>query len=397
MEFEDRIPKLITGYLRGDLTASQQRELLDWVNEADANRLYFIQATDEKRMTEKFRHFNREDITPRLDKTLESIDHGSKSTGKAIMRKMKKYTIAASFVLIAGTVTYYATRVIDKKDIAKTPTTIKNNTNDVQPGTEKAVLTLADGATIILDDSEKGIINEQNGITVTNQGSQLKYDASRSKVLNQPLSYYTLNTPRGGQYQLLLADGSKVFLNAASSIRFPTAFTGNERKVEITGEAYFEVAKDAKKPFKVYVNGMQIEVLGTHFNVNAYSDESSITTTLLEGLVKITKGGTNSVIKPGQQANLNASGEIKIVNDVNLGKVTAWNDQTFYFAGDDLKTVMRQLSRWYDVDVAYGGSISNPKLSGMISRNRNLSEVLKALELNDIHFRIDGRKITVTQ
>jgi hypothetical protein len=371
------------------------------VNESDTNRLYFIQATDEKRMTEKFRQFNREDITQRMDKTLESIDPDSKSTGKAIMLKMKKYTIAASFVLIAGSIIYYAARGFNKKDIAKTPTTIKTNTNDVQPGTEKAVLTLADGATIILDDSKKGIINEQNGITVTNQGSQLKYDASRSKVLNQPLSYYTLSTVRGGQYQLLLADGSKVFLNAASSIRFPTAFTGNERNIEITGEAYFEVAKDAQKPFKVKVKGIEVEVLGTHFNINAYDDESVIKTTLLEGKVKVAtlsadklKVINQKIITPGQAASITSAGTIG-VTETDIDQAVSWKNNSFYFQDDDIETISRQLSRWYDVDIVVEGKVGK-KYTGIISRNVMVSEILTFLEMSGgVEAVIEGRKIII--
>ena len=400
MEFEDRIPKLITRYLRGDLTASQQRELLDWVNEADANRLYFIQATDEKRMTEKFRHFNQEDITQRMDKTLESIDHGNKSTGKAIMRKMKKYTIAASFVLIAGSIIYYAASVFNKKDIAKTPTTIKTNTNDVQPGTEKAVLILADGSKVILDNTTNGTIAQQGNTVVLKEDGLLAYNTDKTKSQSE-IIYNTLKTERGGEYRsLVLSDGTKIWLNSVSSIHYPTAFIGKERIVDITGEVYFEVAKNRTMPFKVNVNGMQVEVLGTHFNINSYGDEEGIKTTLMEGAVKIVAARKVSFLKPGQQAILRSAqddkGEIKIVSDVDVNETVAWKNGLFIFDGSDIKTIMRQASRWYDIDVVFQDQIPGHFVVTGVPRTLPISKLLKALEMmGGVHFEIEGKKILV--
>ncbi len=398
MEFENRIPKLINGYLRGDLTASQQQELFDWVNESDSNSLYFNKAIDEKLLTEKFKHFDQEDVTPRIDKTLESVDPESKPTSKGLWVKMKKYTIAACLLLFVSSGIYYIiqNRVSNKKDTVKT--TIANNKNDVPPGTDKAILTLADGSTIQLNNSGSKKIADQNGTAVNQQGAQLVYDATQASSINRSvLSYNTLATKRGNQYQLVLPDGSHAWLNAASSIRYPIAFTGNERKVEITGEVYFEVAKNRAIPFKVVANGMQVEVLGTHFNINSYEDEATIKTTLLEGAVKIVGGGKGSFLKPGQQAQLTKEGDFKISNDVNTEVVIAWKDQIFQFESDDLKTIMRQISRWYDVEVVYEGNALNRHFTGMISRNKNLSEVLKMLELSDVHFRVEGKKVIVTE
>ncbi len=210
-----------------------------------------------------------------------------------------------------------------------------------------------------------------------------------------------MSTPRGGQYSLILPDGSKVWLNAISSIRYPTAFKNSERNVEITGEAYFEVAKDPLHPFKVSVRSAlskentEVEVLGTHFNINAYSDEPLTNTTLLEGSVKVTRAAGSVMIKPGQQAQISNDGIINLVPDVNIAEVMAWKDGHFIFRDTDLKTIMRQIMRWYDVEVKYEGNVPPRYFTADISRNKTLSGVLKILELSNIHFKLEGRTLTV--
>lgn len=199
----------------------------------------------------------------------------------------------------------------------------------------------------------------------------------------------------GGQYKLTLPDGSKVWLNAASSLKYPVVFIGNERKVEITGEAYFEIAKDESKPFKVLLNNMEIQVLGTHFNVNGYTDEEMIKTTLLEGKVKVLASGQTKYLLPGQQAQLKSSGNIAVTNEVNLEETVAWKDGNFQFENSDIKAVMRQLARWYDVDVSYKGNI-NKHFIGSISRNVKLSQVLSMLQqTGEIKFKIEGKNLIV--
>lgn len=404
MEFEDRIPKLIAGHLRNNLTASEQKELDDWVNKSEANRRFFREATDEKLMTEELYQFNKQDVTQRLNNTLKSIDPEAEIPEKSLLVRLKKYTIAASIILIGGATVFIWNRVSSKKEITQTKTyniptsdITLNQQSDVAPGTEKATLILSDGSKITLDSTANGTIAQQGNATVLKENGLLAYNSDKSKMQSK-IFYNTLTTDKGQEFpSLVLSDGTKVWLNSVSSITYPTSFNSNERVVDVTGEAFFAVAKDARKPFRVNVNGMKIEVLGTQFNVNSYSDETAIKTSLLEGSVKIIADNKVSFLKPGQQASLRADGKIKITDDMNIDKVISWKNKSFYFSGDDLKTVMRQLSRWYDVDVAYEGNIANPTLSGMISRNRNLSEVLKALELNDIHFKIDGKKITVTQ
>jgi ferric-dicitrate binding protein FerR (iron transport regulator) len=209
-------------------------------------------------------------------------------------------------------------------------------------------------------------------------------------------------TPRGGQYRLVLPDGSRVWLNAVSSIRFPTAFTGQERKVEISGEAYFEVVKDPSRPFRVLVRpaagnrNMEVEVLGTHFNINAYQDEPAIKTTLLEGSVKVTNGTDHTMIRPGQQTQLSINGVTKVIQDADVSEAVAWKEGRFQFNDTELKTIMRQVMRWYDVDLEYKGNVPDRYFTADISRNKTLSGVLTILKLSDVDFRLDGKKLTVT-
>jgi ferric-dicitrate binding protein FerR (iron transport regulator) len=344
-------------------------------------------------LADELKHFNREDITQHLNKTLKSIDPETKLTGKGTLVKMKKYMIAACILVIAGTAIYFWNRVSNKKNIAKTTTTT-NIKNDVQPGTEKAVLTLADGSQITLDSTANGTIAQQGNTVVLKEDGLLAYNTDRDKPQNEIL-YNTLSTPKGGEYRsLVLSDGSKVWLNSLSSIHFPTSFVGNERKVEITGEVYFEVAKNPSRPFKVTVNGMTIEVLGTHFNVNAYNDEPIIRTTLFEGIVKVSKHGNNKLIKPGQEAQVNSEDENIQITSADTEQAIAWKEGFFVFKNNDIETIMRQLARWYDVDVVYQGKTIE-KFSGRVNRNTNLSEVLKAFEESNIHFKIHDKVITI--
>ena len=195
-------------------------------------------------------------------------------------------------------------------------------------------------------------------------------------------------------YPVKLSDGSAVWLNSSSSIRFPVAFNEQERRVEITGEAYFEVAHDDRKPFRVSVNGVEVQVVGTVFNINSYNDEATMKTTLLTGSVKLTKGNQQVMIKPGEQAEVGDK-TIKVNTGVNVNKEVAWKNGLFYFKNENLKAIMRQIARWYDVDVVYEGKISNDEISGKIYRNTNLSEVLKLLNVLDVNYKIEGKKLII--
>jgi ferric-dicitrate binding protein FerR (iron transport regulator) len=285
---------------------------------------------------------------------------------------------------------------------------VKNETNkplqnDIAPGGNKAVLTLTDGSVIILDDAQNGTISQQGNTKILKlDEGQLAYKVSGK---SDEILYNTISTPRGGQYQMTLSDGTKVWLNSVSSIRFPAAFVGKERKVELTGEGYFEVAKNASMPFKVDIAGKsEVEVLGTHFNINAYSDEATINTTLLEGKVKVKVSTTDSrlptpdsrLLSPGQQAQLTSSGQILVNKSPDLDEVMAWKNGKFEFGeAMDINAVMRQLMRWYDMDVEYKGKVTG-HIGGSIGRDVNVSQVLKMLEMTGaVKFKIEGKKVVV--
>jgi len=277
---------------------------------------------------------------------------------------------------------------------------VKSLENEVLPGGNKAMLTLANGSTIVLDSAGKGMLAQQGETVVNKTGDGLlAYNAAGAG--HEAIGYNTVSTPRGGQYQVVLPDGSKVWLNAASSLHFPTAFAGAERNVELTGEAYFEIKKDKDKPFHVKVHDMQVEVLGTHFNVMAYDEEDSVKTTLVEGRVKVSQGAGMVMLSPSQQASLGKDGrQLVIDKNVNIDKAVAWTNGLFYFENEDIKTIMRQLARWYDVDVmlAYDNAASATlyKYSGEISRQVPFSSVLHMLELaGGVSFKIEGNTITV--
>ena len=312
-------------------------------------------------------------------------------------------TAAASILLILGAATYWflvRTPKTDRVTVNK-PVIIK----DISPGGNKAVLTLADHSTIVLDSAASGKLAQQGRTAIIkSKEGRLEYrpagGAGGKDGAN--VSYNMLSTPRGGQYQLVLPDGSKVWLNAASSIRYPTAFSGPARQVDITGEAYFEIAKDAHRPFTVRVGSPagekgEVRVLGTQFNVNAYSDEPAVRTTLLEGAVKVTKGAAAATLKPGEQAELQQSGAFRIIPDADVDQTMAWKNGHFFLKEADIRTVMRQIERWYDVEVVFEDDIRD-KFYVDMSRNTNVSNVFRILESTGlVHFRIDGKKIIVTR
>jgi len=272
--------------------------------------------------------------------------------------------------------------------------------NDIAPGGNKAILTLSSGKKIELNSMNNGLLATENATEIKKTADGKIIYTAEGTAYGTPVVYNTVTTPRGGQFGIVLPDGSKVFLNAASSLRYPTAFNGNERKVELTGEAYFEVAHNAAKPFKVSSNGQTVEVLGTHFNINAYNDEAVIKTTLLEGAVRISKDGQQAILKPGDQAQLaNLMSDAKItITQVDTENAVAWKNGLFVFDGDKIEHIMRMISRWYNVDVDYNGEKPDDEFGGTVSRFNNVSEVLKALQLTGkVHFRIENNKITVSK
>lgn len=269
--------------------------------------------------------------------------------------------------------------------------------HDIAPGGNKATLILADGKKIVLDDKAMGKIAEQSGVTVTKTADgQLSFQVSKVEPVN-PEAYNSIVTPRGGQYQISLPDGTRVWLNASSALKFPSAFSSTERRVELSGEAYFEVAKNPHQPFKVITSQQLVEVLGTHFNINSYRNEAATKTVLLEGAVKVSSisSGASKVLKPGQQSIVHDD-----VLDVFLAdteEALAWKNGLFIFNNEELESIMRKVSRWYDVDVVYkNDEVRKDVFGGSVSRFGNVSEILRMLEITgNVHFSIDGNKIIV--
>jgi transmembrane sensor len=314
---------------------------------------------------------------------------------------VRQISMAAAAILLLGSITILY--IHNKRRTASIAQVINRSAEAVAPlapGGNKAILQLGNGSTIVLDSAHNGLLARQGAARVLKLDSgQLSYQGD-TQAGAHPVVYNTISTPRGGQYQLVLPDGTAVWLNAASSLHFPTAFTGKDRTVTMTGEAYFEVAKDPSRPFHVRTGDMTVDVLGTHFNVMAYTDEKSVKTTLLEGAVKVSEGGQERLLSPGQQASLNlfpqapAPSQIS-VRPVDVQQVIAWKNGFFEFDNMDLGTIMRQISRWYDVDIRYETADTSARFGGGISRKLNLPDVLRLLEVNGVHFRLENRTLTV--
>lgn len=269
--------------------------------------------------------------------------------------------------------------------------------NDIAPGKNGATLTLANGQKILINDALAGNIATQSGVSISkNASGQIIYEITDNGSNNS--EYNTLSTTRGQQTQVRLPDGTLVFLNAESSLKYPTSFKiSTKRQVSLTGEGYFEVAKDKTHPFIVQTSKQEVEVLGTHFNINTYSTESNVRTTLLEGSVKISSSNISKILKPNEQAVLTGDGNIK-VSEADAAVAVAWKNNQFMFDSENIQTVMRMVERWYDVEVEYVGDITDEKFWGGVSRFDNVSKVLKSLEsTGKVHFKIEGRKIYVSK
>ncbi|SFD90072.1 FecR family protein [Chitinophaga sp. CF118] len=313
------------------------------------------------------------------------------NTPKPYKVNWRPYVAAALIIgIIAGI--YLYTQSTETKTIGIVNNTPHNIKTDIQPGSNKAILTLADGSEVPLDSSGSKLL-QQGNTTIRRQPGLLQY--ASTKEHSATASFNTLSTPRGGQYQIMLPDGTKAWLNAASKLKYPTVFNGKERVVELDGQAYFEIAKSGSQPFKVRVNNTEILVLGTSFDVMAYSDEKTINTTLLQGAVKVVANNNTQLLHPGEQA-LVAIGAAAIgIKKVNTDDVIAWKNGYFSFRDADLPMVMRQLARWYDVEISYLGAIPQGTFSGEIGKTLSLEQALQILEQTRVHFKIAGRKIEI--
>jgi transmembrane sensor len=397
---KERVSQLMQQYLHNKLTAAEYSEMWELLNDnLDENSFKEeLQMVWQKARTEQAIisgeawEYKMQSVKNKLKEAVIA----EPAIQKRVVRMHKYWWAAAAvmFVFISSAIYFSVnTNIKEHNSIVKNDETSEQK-NDVLPGGDRAILTLADGSQIALDSAGNGMLAQQGSTKIIkHEDGQLIYNPTG--VGTNEIAYNTLATPRGGQYKLTLPDGSKVWLNAASSLKYPAAFTGNDRKVEITGEAYFEIAKDASRPFKVQVNLMEVEVLGTHFNINGYDDEEITRTTLFEGSVKINTKEGHNILKPGQQAQLQKTGRMKLFNDADLEETMAWKDGNFQFENSDIYTVMRQIARWYDVDVIYRGTVSKHFI-GTISRNVNLSQVLTMLQqTGEVKFLIEGKKVVV--
>jgi len=298
---------------------------------------------------------------------------------------------AAAIILMLSGLLY----LNQKKPVLVVKTVKQTLKQDILPGGSHAVLTLANGKTIKLDTSPNGVLAKRDGLKITKTANgQLICNLVAADVKPDDTENI-ISTPKGGQYQVSLSDGTKVWLNAATSLRFPVSFNSGYRKVELTGEAYFEVSKNPGKPFLVKTRNTTIKVFGTHFNVNAYPDETVSKTTLLEGSISIKSTRDSDLLKPGEQAIQHTDGKIALLKNVNEKSITAWKNGQFSFEDSGIEEIMRQVARWYDVSIVYEGKIPVKKLTGNISRNVNASALLSMLNYTGIDFRIEGKKIIV--
>lgn len=390
MKLSNHLAELIEKYEAGTASPEEINELNNWYHSFD----------DESAQVSSDEPMNRADLSRSIK---ERISKTNQEAVPSIYRRGWFRAAAAVLILILGAAYFYFQQAgREKPAIAAIPS--KKSSDIVLPGGNKALLTLADGSTIILDSASNGLLTTQGNIKVEKlDNGLLAYKINGKLVTETDEAFYnTISTPRGGQYKVTLSDGTNVWLNAASSIRFPVFFTGNERKVEVTGEAYFEVAKNISKPFKVKAVNSEVEVLGTHFNINAYSDEASIKTTLLEGKVKITVPGQSATqparfLQPGQQSGISKAGQISVLSNADTEEAVAWIKGRFQFDNTDLRSMLRQFARWYDVEVEYRGPV-DLYFTGQLTRNEQVTKVFKQLELTgEVHFRMEGRKVIVTR
>ncbi len=370
-----RTAYLVAGHINATLNEEEREELDNWINASDANMRLFGELTDEKNIETSLAAYKNMQVEEDLQKTKRQIHFKTKT-------RFWQYAVAASVIIALSIYIYMTQFQKDKPEIIAEVT-------DINPGTDKATLTLDNGTVIQLDQLANDTSITGQARILQNEGTII-YDG---KSGGSELVYHTLRIPRKGHYQLQLPDGTKVWLNAESSIQYPVAFNGNERKVKVTGETYFEVAKDAGKPFKVEVGDMTVEALGTQFNINAYEDEPFVTTTLAEGSVLVTKGSTENILRPGQQAQVK-DGIFKVTN-ADAAAVAAWKNNEFKFSDTPLDMILRQVARWYDAEIVYEDKIV-AHLNARIDRNVPVSKLLYLLEqTGHVHFEVEGNTIKV--
>ena len=388
MNYLDWLPK----FAAGTATEAEREAFNNWLQSLSPEAFREVLAQYEALLS------TQQQLDPHNERMLQNILsklENEKSIGTVhSLSAGKWWRYAAAILVLLGIGTWFLLRKQETpKALASKETTAQPASQDIPPGTAGALLTLADGRTILLDSLQPGAIAEQGNHILLKDG-ELSYAHWQQNGSASTTLFNTMQTPRGRQFQLTLPDGTRVWLNAMSSIRFPVAFPGNKREVTITGEAYLEVAKEAGKPFMVHSNGITTEVLGTSFNVNAYEDEDATRITLIEGKVKVHDQHKSLELKPGMQARQNSTG-IKLA-EVDTDQIIAWKNGLFNFNQISLQSGLRQIARWYDVEVIYEKNVPGITFAGKIQRNLSLQQILKGLEDDQVHFRIEGKKLIVS-
>lgn len=397
MLLKNEAADLIIKFLRNELTDEETYALEEWKQRSARNMEVFQILTNEPSLVAELKLFDQADNEAGYNKLFnKTFEKSEPVAGKRIAVWYRVAAAAVIFtVLVGGYLLYKNQRPAELSAASELAVT-----NDVNaPATNRAMITLADGKTVYLDSALNGQLAIQGNVKLVKLANgQISYESNLTQAQGD-MQYNTLHNPRGSKViDMKLSDGSRVWLNAGSSISYPIAFVGNERKVTLEGEAYFEIAHNTAKPFKVRAGIQEVEVLGTHFNVNAYLDEDAIRTTLLEGSVRVnsTVGNQKSaVLKPGQQGQ-SVANDIKVLN-VDLTQVMAWKNGWFEFQQMDLVAIMRQISRWYNLDIVYKGTPGNAKFGGRINKELPLSKVLGSLEENGngLQFKLEGNKLIV--
>ena len=391
-----RFNDLLNRYLRDSLNEKELDELLGFLRGGKNSEL-LRQAADEAFSNREFSGLtDRENYDKLFSRLMDEAgkiknvplrpDREDKSSPSRRIPLLIRFAAAASVIIMVAIGVLW----ISRERTAPTVQTVA----DLAPGGSRAMLTLGDGSTILLDSAVIGQLAEQAGTRVMKvDDGRLAYDSEGRK--RAETIYNTITTPRAGQYELVLPDGSHVWLNAESSIRFPVFFSGSFRVVEITGEAYFEVAENREMPFRVSSGNTTVEVLGTSFNIRAYADEGSVNTTLVEGSVQVASPVSQATIAPGQMAVADIAGNISVEDDADISEIIAWKKGLFVFNSESIGEIMTQIARWYDVDVKFSEEPGTETFSGIVSRRSNVSEVLKIMEQAGISFSITEEVITV--
>ncbi|QIH35959.1 FecR family protein [Sphingobacterium sp. DR205] len=387
---EFHISQLIVAHLRGTITEAEQLKLDEWLSESPMRARLMDELREESHFNKELMFFDEVDKDAIWTKLTKKLIQDETSKVSSI-KKYWKALAAASIILavFAAGMLYYNNFSTDR-----TLSAISNN-NEVNPGKIGATLTLANGERIKLSDAANGQISEDAGVRISKSANgQLEYEVEENKHVSS--GYNVLSTAKGETYKVLLPDGTQVWLNAASSIRYPTNFSSHStRKVLLEGEAYFEVASDTSRPFIVKTNMQETKVLGTHFNINSYSDEPNVLTTLLKGSISVYGDNKVKILKPGQQANLSKSGNLQ-VRRVDTEPIISWTKNEFMFDGDNIDAVMRKIARWYNVEIVYQGVRTTDKFNGTVSRFSEVHEVLQLLEkTGTVKFRVDGKTIYI--